>query len=262
MVVEGDAHERAFHAMLLQRFDYRVAVAAAAEDALGMIALDLPALIITELDLPEMSGLDLLARVQQDPRTAGIPVVALAANGDQESEARCRRAGFNACLGMPVGPEELFRTIQAAIEPVTRTSLRIHTKMPVIVNNVPLDCVGGECASVLSENGMYIRTLKPYPPNARLAVQIGVRDASSRLMPSSCTTISAAKAPSASPAWASSSPALLRRTGNSSGTSSTALSLHNPPSRTCLLSRRTLRPEGCDKGRTGTAVGKAERSGR
>jgi two-component system cell cycle response regulator DivK len=175
MVVEGDAHERAFHAMLLQQFDYRVAVAAAAEDALGMIALELPALIITELDLPEMSGLDLLARVQQDPRTAGIPVVALAANGAQETEARCRRAGFNACLGMPVGPEELFRTIQAAIEPVTRTSLRIHTKMPVIVNNVPLDCAGGECASVLSEQGMYIRTLKPYPPNARLAVQIGVR---------------------------------------------------------------------------------------
>ena len=175
MVVEGDAHERAFHAMLLQRFDYRVAVAAAAEDALGMMALELPALIITELDLPEMSGLDLLARVQQDPRTAGIPVVALAANGDQETEARCRRAGFNACLGMAVGPEELYRTIQAAIEPVMRTSLRVRTKMPVIVNNVPLDCVGGECVSVLSEHGMYIHTLRPHPPNALLAVQLDVQ---------------------------------------------------------------------------------------
>ena len=176
MVVESDAHERAFHAMLLRRFDYRVTAAATAEDALGMIAGEPPALIITELDLPEMSGLDLLARVQQDTRTAGIPVVALAANGDQTTETRCLRAGFNACLSMPVGPEELYRVIQAAIEPVTRESLRIHTKVPVIVNNTPLDCEGeGDCASVLSEHGMFIRTLKPHPPNARLAVQIAVR---------------------------------------------------------------------------------------
>ena len=175
MVVENDAHMRAFHVMLLRRFDYRVAEAATAEEALGMCSGELPALIIAELDLPGMSGLDLLARVQQDPRTAGIPVVALVEYGDQGIGGRCLRAGFHACLGMTVGPEELYRTIQAAIEPVTRESLRILTKMPVIVDNVPLDCGGENCASVLSENGMYICTLKPHPPNARVAVQISVQ---------------------------------------------------------------------------------------
>lgn len=175
IMVERDDRERAFHAMLLQRFAYRVATAASAEDAVRLLAAELPELIITELDLPEMSGLDLLARVQQDPRTAGIPVIALTANGDQGTEARCLRAGFNACLGMPVGPEELYRTIQAAIEPVTRGSLRVHTKMPVIVNNVPLVCEGGECDSVLSEHGMYVRTLTLHPPNSRFVVQIAVK---------------------------------------------------------------------------------------
>jgi len=176
MVVDDDAHRRVFHAKLLQRFEYRVCTASNAEDALAMIAAEPPALIIAELDLPGMSGLDLLARIQQEPRTADIPVIALAANRDQGTEIRCLRAGFSAFLGTPVGLEELYRTIQTAIgEPVTRASLRVRTQMPVIVDNVPLDGVKGECALVISEHGMYIRTLKPHPPNAHLTVQISVK---------------------------------------------------------------------------------------
>jgi len=175
MVVDDDAHRRAFHGKLLQRFEYRVCTASNAEDALAMTASEPPALIIAELDLPGLSGLDLLARIQQEPRTADIPVIALAANRDQGTEIRCLRAGFTAFLGTPVGLEELYRAIQTAIEPVTRASLRIRAQMPVIVDNVPLDHVKGECALVLSEDGMYIRTLKPHPPNARLDVQISVK---------------------------------------------------------------------------------------
>ena len=175
MVVDDDAHRRAFHAKLLQRFEYRVCTASNAEDALAMTASEPPALIIAELDLPGLSGLDLLARIQQEPRTADIPVIALAANRDQGTEIRCLRAGFTAFLGTPVGLEELYRAIQTAIEPVTRASLRIRAQMPVIVDKVPLDHVKGECALVLSEDGMYIRTLKPHPPNARLDVQISVK---------------------------------------------------------------------------------------
>jgi two-component system cell cycle response regulator DivK len=175
MVVDDDAHRREFHAKLLQRFEYRVCTASNVEDALDMIASEPPALIIAELDLPGMSGLDLLARIKQEPHTADIPVIALAANRDQGIGIRCLRAGFSAFLGTPVGLEELYRTIQTAIEPVTRASLRVRTQMPVIVDNVPLDGVKGECALVISEHGMYIRTLKPHPPNARLTVQISVK---------------------------------------------------------------------------------------
>ncbi|NTW57573.1 MAG: response regulator [Nitrospirae bacterium] len=78
----------------MQRFEYRVCSASHAEDALDMIASEPPALIIAGLDLPGISDLDLLARIQQEPRTADIPVIALAANRDQGTEIRCLRAGF------------------------------------------------------------------------------------------------------------------------------------------------------------------------
>lgn len=122
-----------------------------------------------------MNGLDLLHRLRQEPRTAAMPVIAVTVNGDQGTEARCLRAGFTAFLGKPLGAEDLYRTVQTAIEPEPRASLRVHARMPVTVNNVPLDCVEGECASVISEHGMYIRTLKPHPPKSRIAVQIALK---------------------------------------------------------------------------------------
>jgi CheY-like chemotaxis protein len=175
MVVDGDSHQLAYHAMLLQRFEYRVCTARDAEQALTMAAGEVPSLVITELDLPQMSGLDLLQRLRQGPRTAAVPVLAVIRTGDHGTEARCLRAGFTACLGKPIGAEDLYRAVQAAVEPEPRTSLRIHARMPVTVNNMPLDCVEGECASVISEHGMYIRTLKPHPPNSLLAVQIALK---------------------------------------------------------------------------------------
>jgi CheY-like chemotaxis protein len=175
MVVDSNPHQLTYHAMLLQRFGYRVCTAQDAEQALAMAAGEAPSLVIAELDLPQMNGLDLLLQLRQEPRTAAIPVIAVTGSGDHGTEARCLRAGFTACLGKPLGPEDLYRTVQAAVEPVPRTSLRIHARMPVTVNNVPLDCVEGECASVLSEHGMYIRTQKPHPPKSQLAVQIALK---------------------------------------------------------------------------------------
>jgi len=175
MVVDSDPHQLTYHAMLLQRFEYRVCTTRDAEQALTMADGEVPALVITELDLPQMNGLDLLHRLRQDPRMAALPVIAVTGSDDQGTEARCLRAGFTAFLGKPLGAEDLYHTVQAAIEPVPRASLRVHARMPVTVNNVPLDCVEGECASVISEHGMYIRTLKPHPPKSRIAVQIALK---------------------------------------------------------------------------------------
>ena len=135
-----------------------------------MIADDVPALVLTDLDLPVMSGRDLLRCLRGTQRTIGVPVIALSVNGDHMTEIQCLRDGFAACLKTPAGAEDLYRTVQSALAP--KPGLRVHTKVPVVVNNVLLDCVEGECASVISEHGMYIRTLKPHPPNSRVDVRI------------------------------------------------------------------------------------------
>lgn len=172
MIVGGDAHQVFSLAMLLQRFEYYVCTARSAAEALEMISVAVPALVITELDLPGTTGLDLLQELRSRPASAAVPVIAMTSELDPETATRCVRGGFAACLGRPVAAEELYRAVQGALEPTPRRNIRISARLPVAVNGEPLDCDGGECATVLSEHGMYIRTLKPLPVNAQLGVAV------------------------------------------------------------------------------------------
>ena len=56
--------------------------------------------------------------------------------------------------------------------------MRIKTRLAESVNNVPLKCIEGECASILSEYGMYVPIPKPYPKDEQLTVQIKINNRS------------------------------------------------------------------------------------
>jgi CheY-like chemotaxis protein len=174
VLVNSDAHLLFTLAMLLQRFNYHVCTAKTGEEALEMIAVAVPSLVITELVLPGMSGLDLIHRLRNDPRTQTVPVVALTGDGSPEVMMRSVRAGFAACFQKPVAAEELYRAVQQAVEPTPRSNIRIYTGLPVTVNGAALDCDSGECASVISEQGMYIRTLAPSPVNTVIALRFSL----------------------------------------------------------------------------------------
>ncbi len=175
LVVDSDVNDLFYLSMLLQRFEYNISTATTAAEALKMARIATPSLVITSLVLSDMPGLELIRMMRQDPRTAAVPVLIKTTDRTPETERLCRQAGVAACLYEPVNAEELYRTVQAEIEPTPRQNIRIHTFLSVIVDGKPLDCVEGECASVLSEHGMYVRTLRPYSSNTRLSVQIVIK---------------------------------------------------------------------------------------
>jgi CheY-like chemotaxis protein len=176
LVVDSDANNLFYTSMLLQRFDYRICMAATAEEALAMVTVAAPSLVITSLDLKGMNGLELIRQLAQNPGTAAVPVIVLTKQGDLIGDKRCREAGAADCLDKPVLAEQLFRAVEAAVETTPRTSIRIRTSLPVTVNNMPLVEVEGACVSVLSEHGMFLRTLRPAPLDTRLSLQIGLND--------------------------------------------------------------------------------------
>lgn len=176
LVVDSDATDRFYVSMLLQRFEYNIGAAKNAAEALEMSSVAVPTLIITASVLEDMSGLDLIGKLRQDRLTERIPVIVHAANHTPEQDRQFVQSGAMACIRHPVQAEELYRTVQAAIEITPRANIRITTFLPVSVNNIPLLCGGGECASVLSEHGMYIQTLKPYPKKSSISVQITIHD--------------------------------------------------------------------------------------
>jgi CheY-like chemotaxis protein len=176
LVVESDANDLFYTSMLLQRFDFRICMVGTAEEALAMVPVAVPSLVITALDLKGMNGLELMQKLAGIPATASVPIIILTKQGDLVGDKRCREAGAASCLDKPVQAEQIFRAVEAAVETTPRSSIRIRTRLPVTVTNMPFIDAEGASVSVLSEHGMFLRTLRPVPPDTRLSLQIGLDD--------------------------------------------------------------------------------------
>jgi CheY-like chemotaxis protein len=174
LIVDNNISDLFLASMLLQQFNYQVCTASTAGQTLDLVSVAIPSLIMTDLVLPGMNGIDLLRLLRQDLRTASIPVVIFYHAGDEVAERRCRDAGAAGCIQKPIEAEHLFRTVQKAIEHTPRANIRIQTGLSVSINSHALDRIEGDCASILSEQGMYVRMSDPYPRNELLTVQINL----------------------------------------------------------------------------------------
>jgi CheY-like chemotaxis protein len=72
----------------------------------------LPHLILLDLHLPDMSGTDLLDTLQNDPRTADIPVVVVTADATPSQIQRLRDLGVAAYLTKPIDIRELLSVVE------------------------------------------------------------------------------------------------------------------------------------------------------
>jgi CheY-like chemotaxis protein len=161
--------------MQLQRFAYQVCTAQTAGQALNFITVALPALVITDLVLPDMSGLDMLRKVKGDVRT--LPIILLLPDEDTHVEKRSIEIGGGVpCLTKPVQTEELYRMVQALLEATPRSYLRIPTTLPVTVNKVLLDAALGEQVMNISENGLFVRMQKPPRRNEQVTVELNLNN--------------------------------------------------------------------------------------
>jgi len=171
LIADGNVNDLYSLSMLLQRFNYNACTATTGNDALQLAIAAVPKLIIIALNLSDLPGAELVHRLKRDSRTSTIPVIVISDAPDAELEQQCRKIGVVAFLINPVPPEVLFRTIQKAIEITPRENIRIRTRLSILINGKPLDCENGECITELSEYGMYVRTLEPYPQKTRVAIQ-------------------------------------------------------------------------------------------
>jgi CheY-like chemotaxis protein len=174
LLVDGYVRDLFTTGMILQRFDYEVYIVSTAEDALRMIDAAEPVLLITELSLPRMSGLELLVRIKQDRKIKTIPVIIHTASEEPNREQLCRASGCEAFLKKPVSPDALYSAIQQATEITPRQYIRLRTLLPARVSGLASsgDAMSTEYVSELSENGFFLRTLTPRPTNSILAVTI------------------------------------------------------------------------------------------
>jgi len=71
---------------------------------------DLPALVILDLNLPKLPGIEVLKRIRAAPRTALLPVVILTTSLEEQDVLGCYRGGCNAYVQKPVSFDEFLDT--------------------------------------------------------------------------------------------------------------------------------------------------------
>lgn len=174
LLVDGYMKDLLATGMILQRLDYEVYITNSGEDALRIIGAALPELVITELSLQQMSGLELLVRLKHDPLTRDIPVIVHTAIGDQKREEHCRASGCAAFLKKPVDLDELYCAIQVATKAKPRKHIRLRTLLPVRVGGqAATDAANSvEFVSELSESGIFVRTMNPRPVDSVVPVNL------------------------------------------------------------------------------------------
>ncbi|MDR3700778.1 MAG: response regulator [Candidatus Sulfopaludibacter sp.] len=102
--------------LLLTHEGYEVRTAERAEDALQMLSNYRPELILADIQLPGMNGLEMARRVKEDPRTTTIRVVALTASVRQEDRDRAFRAGCEDYISKPIDTSALAARIRQLLD--------------------------------------------------------------------------------------------------------------------------------------------------
>ncbi len=114
LVIEDDPHIRDLLSGLLGALGYRLLMAGSAEQALDALKVVSPDLVLTDVHLGAMSGIELCAQLKADPRYELMPVVILTAVGDLEARVAGLAAGADDFFTKPVEFVEL-RTRLAAL---------------------------------------------------------------------------------------------------------------------------------------------------
>ena len=98
--------------ILLANEGYRVRTASSAEEALELLRCYLPALVLADIQLPGMDGLEMTRRIKSDPRTRGITVVALTASAMKGDEQKALDAGCDGYITKPIDTRTLGERIR------------------------------------------------------------------------------------------------------------------------------------------------------
>ena len=107
LVVDDVAANRAMLCDLLQRLGFEIDEAADGAQALERVRGQAPDLVLMDMRMPVMDGLEATARLRADAATKGLPIIAVSANASQEDRQRCLAQGANAFIAKPVDSEEL-----------------------------------------------------------------------------------------------------------------------------------------------------------
>lgn len=115
LVVDDEAHIRHVVSMKLRNAGYEVITATDGEEALELCRAEHPAVVITDFQMPYLSGLEFCKELRRSPETEGIPAIMVTARGFDIETGEMIDAGIADVLEKPFSPRELLRTVNELV---------------------------------------------------------------------------------------------------------------------------------------------------
>ena len=115
LIVEDNPANMTLAVFLLQSAGHTVISASDAEAGLTMARDQQPHLILMDIQLPGMDGLEAIAQLKRDAATRAIPVIALTALAMKGDEERIRAAGCEGYIAKPLAYRDFLATISAQL---------------------------------------------------------------------------------------------------------------------------------------------------
>jgi len=117
LIVEDNEKNMKLVRDVLQVKGYATLEAVTGEDGVRLAKEHLPALVLMDIQLPGISGIEALKQLRADPATAAIPVIAVTASVMVSDRRNITDAGFDGYVGKPLNLKEFLAAVASALAP-------------------------------------------------------------------------------------------------------------------------------------------------
>jgi phosphate regulon transcriptional regulator PhoB len=161
LIVEDEPDIRDLLVFHLEREGYQVTQCRSGAEALRLARATPPDLVLLDLMLPEMDGLEVCRRLRQDPATMALPIVMLTARGDEVDRVLGLELGADDYVVKPFSPRELVARIRA----VLRRARPPAGAAPLVIGRLAIDAaahhvtVDGQAVSLTRKEFDLLRAL-------------------------------------------------------------------------------------------------------
>jgi two-component system cell cycle response regulator DivK len=115
LYVEDNELNRKIVRDLLKRTTYRLLEATDGEAGIAAALAERPDLVLMDIQLPKVSGIDAMRALRQAPATAQTPIIAITSFALSGDESKAREAGATAYLAKPYSPFDLLKLIRTLL---------------------------------------------------------------------------------------------------------------------------------------------------
>ena len=116
LIVEDNDKNMKLARDILQAKGYETLEAVNGEDGVRLALAHRPDLVLMDIQLPDINGVEAFMRIRADARTAAVPVVAFTASVTAMDRHRITGAGFDAFIGKPINLKEFVETVRKTLE--------------------------------------------------------------------------------------------------------------------------------------------------